>query len=123
MERADAREQLEGALTNDPLAVATAGALWLGFFAAALFATAAFAVAGAARSRKHLADASLLAGLGLDRKGTRTLLVLEDAILAVLAAAIGVGVGAALALLVLPAVAFTETGQAAVPPGPAAGPG
>ena len=116
VESASSREQVERSLTSDPLAVATSGALWLGFFAAALFATAAFAVAGAARSRKHLADASLLAGLGLDRKGTRAVLVLEDAILAVLAAAIGVGVGAALALLVLPAVAFTETGQAAVPP-------
>ncbi|HET9507898.1 MAG TPA: FtsX-like permease family protein [Gaiellaceae bacterium] len=113
---ATSREQLEVTLANDPLAVATSGALWLGFFAAALFAVAAFAVAGAARSRKHLADASLLGGLGLDRRGTRALLVLEDAILAVLAAAIGVGIGAALALLVLPAVAFTETGRAAVPP-------
>jgi hypothetical protein len=116
VESASSREQLERSLTSDPLAVATSGALWLGFFAAALFATAAFAVAGAARSRKHLADASLLAGLGLGRRGTRAVLVLEDAILAVLAAAVGVGVGAALALLVLPAVAFTETGQAAVPP-------
>ena len=116
VERASSREQVEQALTNDPLAVATAGALWLGFFAAAVFAAAAFAVAGAARSRRHLADASLLAGLGLDRNGTRAVLVLEDTVLAVLAAAIGVGVGAALALLVLPAVAFTETGSAAVPP-------
>jgi ABC-type antimicrobial peptide transport system permease subunit len=41
--------------------------------------------------------------------------VLEDATLAVLAAAIGVGIGVALAVLVLPAVAFTETGRAAVP--------
>jgi hypothetical protein len=113
---ATARTQLEATLANDPLAVATSGALWLGFFAAALFAVAAFAVAGAARSRKHLADASLLGGLGLDRRGTRTLLVLEDAVLALLAAAIGIGIGAALALLVLPAVAFTETGRASVPP-------
>ena len=43
------------------------------------------------------------------------MIVLEDAALAVLAAAIGVGIGVALAVLVLPAVAFTETGRAAVP--------
>ncbi|MCP9488091.1 MAG: hypothetical protein MSC30_19805, partial [Gaiellaceae bacterium MAG52_C11] len=42
-------------------------------------------------------------------------IVLEDAVLAVLAAAIGIGIGVALAVLVLPAIAFTETGEAAVP--------
>ncbi len=110
-----AREPLERSLANDPLAVATSGALWLGSAAAALFAVAAFAVAGAARRRKHVADASLLAGLGLERRGARAMIVLEDATLALLAAAIGVGLGVALALLVLPAVAFTETGRAAVP--------
>ena len=110
-----AREPLERSLSNDPLAVATAGALWLGSFAAALFAVAAFAVAGAARRRKHVADASLLGGLGLPRRGAGAMIVLEDAALAVLSAAIGVGIGIALAELVLPAVAFTETGRAAVP--------
>jgi ABC-type antimicrobial peptide transport system permease subunit len=80
-----------------------------------VFAVAAFAVAGAARRRRHVADASLLAGLGLDRRGARNMIVLEDAVLAVLAAVIGVGIGIVLAELVLPMVAFTETGRAAVP--------
>jgi hypothetical protein len=115
VEDATARDPLERSLANDPLAVATSGALWLGSLAAALFAVAAFAVAGAARRRKHVADASLLGGLGLERRGARAMIVLEDATLAVLAAAIGVGIGVALAVLVLPAVAFTETGRAAVP--------
>ena len=114
-EDATAREPLERSLANDPLAVATSGALWLGSLAAALLAVAAFAVAGAARRRKHVADASLLGGLGLARRGAATMIVLEDAVLAVLSAAIGVGIGIALAELVLPAVAFTETGRAAVP--------
>jgi len=111
-----AREPLERSLANDPLAVATAGALWVGSFAAALFAVAAFAVAGAARRGKHVADAALLAGLGLVRRGVGAMILLEDAVLAALSAAIGVGIGIALAELVLPAVAFTETGRAAVPP-------
>ncbi|MCP9487697.1 MAG: hypothetical protein MSC30_17765, partial [Gaiellaceae bacterium MAG52_C11] len=115
VEDAVARAQLERRLSNDPLAVATSGALWLGFFAAALVAVAAFAVAGAARRRAHVADASLLGGLGLEPRGAGLMIVLEDAALAVLAAAIGVGIGVALSVLVLPAVAFTETGKAAVP--------
>ncbi|HWN22302.1 MAG TPA: hypothetical protein VNP93_10045 [Gaiellaceae bacterium] len=115
VEQVTAREPLERSLANNPLAVATSGALWLGSLASALFAVAAFAVAGAARRRKHVADASLLGGLGLDRRGAGAMIVLEDAALAVLAAAIGVGIGVALAVLVLPAVAFTETGRAAVP--------
>ncbi len=115
VEQVIARAPLERSLANDPLAVATSGALWLGSLAAALFAVAAFAVAGAARRRKHVADASLLGGLGLERRGARAMIVLEDGVLALLAAAIGVGIGVALAVLVLPAVAFTETGEAAVP--------
>lgn len=115
-EGATAQAQLARSLASEPLAVATSGALWLGSFAAALFAVGAFAVAGAARRHKHAANASLLGGLGLARRGVHAIIVLEDATLAVLAAAIGVGIGVALAELVLPAVAFTETGRSAVPP-------
>ena len=58
----------------------------------------------------------MLTGLGLSRRSRRAVVVLEDATLAVTGAAVGAGLGVALALLVLPAVAFTETGRAAVPP-------
>lgn len=112
---ATSRELTESSLRNDPLAVATSGALWLGFFAAALFAVATFAVAGAAQTRAHAADGAVLHGLGLSRRGARVMVVLEDATLAVAGAAVGAALGIALAVLVLPAVAFTETGAASVP--------
>jgi hypothetical protein len=106
---------VERELRNDPVAVATTGALWLGVAAAAMFAPAAFALAAAARARRESFELAAIQALGLHARRVRRLLWLESAVVALLGAVLGVGLGVALAELVLPAVAFTETGEPSVP--------
>jgi hypothetical protein len=105
----------EANLRNDPVAVATIGALWLGVAAAALFAPAAFALAAAARARRESYELAAVQALGLSTRRVRTLLWLESMVVAGLGAVLGVALGLVLAQLVLPAVSFTETGEPSVP--------
>jgi hypothetical protein len=110
------RASLTRSLTADPLALATRGALWLGFAAAALFAPAAFALAAAARRREHAFELAALQAVGVARRTLVLLQLVEGAVVVALATALGVAVGVLLSYLVLPSVAFTETGAPAVPP-------
>jgi len=110
-----AERRLEADLVNDPLAVATGGALWLGFGAAALVAAVGFVLAAAARARSSALDLAVLRTLGLGRRGVRRTLLLESAVVLAVGLVLGLAVGVGLARLVLPTVAFTDTGDPPVP--------
>jgi predicted lysophospholipase L1 biosynthesis ABC-type transport system permease subunit len=109
------RESVAQALLADPLAAAPQLAMLAIAAAAVILAAGGFFVAAAtARERAH--DMALLAALGATKGQLTRLLCLEQAVIAIPAAAAGLVLGALLARLVVPAVTLTATGAHPQPP-------
>ena len=77
---------------------------------------AMLAIAAAATARERAHDMALLAALGATKRQLTRLLCLEQALVAIPAAAAGLLLGALLARLVVPAVTITATGRHPQPP-------
>jgi len=103
-------------LTADPVALATIGALTIGFVAAAVFATVGFAVSATVSARERLVEFALIRALGLSRGQLATWLSLEQAVLVFLSLLLGTTVGVVLTAVVLPLITLTQGGEPAVPP-------
>ena len=104
------RAAVASALLADPLAAAPQLAMLAIAAAAVILAAGGFLVAAAtARERAH--DMALLASLGATRRQLTRLLCLEQALVAIPAAAAGLLLGGLLARLVIPAVTITATGR------------
>jgi hypothetical protein len=104
------RAAVASALLADPLAAAPQLAMLAIAAAAVILAAGGFLVAAAtARERAH--DMALLAALGATRRQLTRLLCLEQALVAIPAAAAGLLLGVLLARLVIPAVTITATGR------------
>ncbi len=109
------RAAVASALLADPLAAAPQLAMLAIAAAAVILAAGGFLVAAAtARERAH--DMALLAALGATRRQLTRLLCLEQALVAIPAAAAGLLLGGLLARLVIPAVTITATGRHPQPP-------
>jgi len=109
------RSAVASALLASPLAAAPQLAMLAIAAAAVLLAAAGFLVS-AATARERARDLALLAALGATRRQLTSLLCLEQAALAVPAAAAGLVLGAVLARLVVPAVTLTAAGAHPYPP-------
>ena len=109
------RAAMAGALLASPLGAAPQLAMLAIAAAAVILAAGGFLVAAAtARERAH--DMALLAALGATRRQLTRLLCLEQALVAIPAAAAGLLLGGLLARLVIPAVTITATGRHPQPP-------
>jgi len=109
------RAAVASALLANPLGAAPQLAMLAIAAAAVLLAAGGFLVAAAtARERAH--DMALLAALGATKRQLTRLLCLEQALVAIPAAAAGLLLGALLARLVVPAVTITATGRHPQPP-------
>ena len=109
------RASVASSLLADPLAAAPQLAMLAIAAAAVLLAAGGFLVAAAtARERAH--DMALLAALGATKRQLTRLMCLEQAAIAVPAAAAGLLLGALLARLVVPAVTLTAAGTHPQPP-------
>jgi len=109
------RSAVASALLANPLAAAPQLAMLAIAAAAVILAAGGFGVAAAtARERAH--DMALLAALGATKRQLTRLLCLEQALVAVPAAAAGLLLGGLLARLVIPAVTITATGRHPQPP-------
>src|SRR5262249_60871166 len=105
------------ALLASPLGAAPQLAMLAIAAAAVLLAAGGFLVAAAtARERAH--DMALLAALGATKRQLTRLLCLEQALVAIPAAAAGLLLGGLLARLVIPAVTITATRPHPQPPAP-----
>ena len=109
------RAAVASALLANPLGAAPQLAMLAIAAAAVLLAAGGFLVAAAtARERAH--DMALLAALGATKRQLTRLLCLEQALVAIPAAAAGLLLGGLLARLVVPAVTITATGRHPQPP-------
>ena len=109
------RAAVASALLANPLGAAPQLAMLAIAAAAVILAAGGFLVAAAtARERAH--DMALLAALGATKRQLTRLLCLEQALVAIPAAAAGLLLGALLARLVIPAVTITATGRHPQPP-------
>jgi FtsX-like permease family protein len=109
------RDSVARSLLANPLAAAPQLAMLAIAAAAVLLAAGGFLVAAAtARERAH--DMALLAALGATKRQLTRLMCLEQAAIAVPAAAAGLLLGALLARLVVPAVTLTAAGTHPQPP-------
>lgn len=109
------REELADALTSDPVALGTIGALTLGFVAAAVFAAVGFAVSATVSARERLVEFALLRAVGLSPRQLGWWLGLEQGVLVTVSLALGTGIGALLTAFLLPLVTLTQDGGPAVP--------
>jgi hypothetical protein len=109
------RSAVAAALLANPLAAAPQLAMLAIAAAAVALAVGGFLVAAAtARERAH--DMALLAALGATKRQLTRQLSLEQAMVAIPAAAAGLLLGVLLARLVVPAVTITATGRHPQPP-------
>jgi FtsX-like permease family len=109
------RAAVASALLANPLGAAPQLAMLAIAAAAVILAAGGFLVAAAtAGERAH--DMALLAALGATRRQLTRLLCLEQALVAIPAAAAGLLLGGLLARLVIPAVTITATGRHPQPP-------
>jgi hypothetical protein len=109
------RASVASSLLANPLGAAPQLAMLAIAAAALILAAAGFAVA-AATAGERSRDIALLATLGATRRQLTRLLCLEQAALAIPAAAAGLLLGDVLARLVVPAVTLTATGGHPEPP-------
>jgi hypothetical protein len=109
------RAAVASSLLASPLAAAPQLAM-LAIAAAAVILAAAGFLVSAATARERARDLALLAALGATRRQLTGVLCLEQAALAVPAAAAGLLLGGVLARLIVPAVTLTASGARPVPP-------
>jgi hypothetical protein len=103
------------ALSTDPVALATIGALTLGFLAAAVFAAVGFAVSATVSARERITEFALLRALGLSPRLLGAWMTLEQGALVVSSLGFGTLVGWLLTRTILPLITATQAGTRPVP--------
>ena len=107
---------LAASLRNDPLGLATLGALFAGFVAALGFAGVGFVVNLIIGARERVSEFAVLRALGVSRRQVRALLLVEQGFLVALGVIVGVAVGVAVAFLVVPYVVLSAQALRTLPP-------
>jgi hypothetical protein len=110
------REALQQTLQGDPVALGVVGALLLGAISALFFAALGFLVSASASIESRADEFGLLQALGLADRQLLRWLAAEQALLLTVGVAVGMALGIGIGGIVLPAVNFTPTGAAPVPP-------
>lgn len=110
------QEEVADTLLADPVALATIGALAVGFVAAVVFATVGFAVSATVSARERLVEFALFRALGLSRRQLAIWLTLEQGVLVIVSLILGTVVGWFITRAILPLVTLTQSGDPAVPP-------
>ncbi|HJQ76137.1 MAG TPA: ABC transporter permease [Acidimicrobiia bacterium] len=103
------------ALSTDPVALGTIGALSIGFVAAAVFAAVGFAVSATVSARERITEFGLLRALGLSPRQLGLWMTLEQSLLVLSSLAFGTLVGWALTTVILPLVTVTQLGTRPIP--------
>lgn len=109
------QQELVDTLTADPVALATIGALTVGFVAAAVFSIVGFAVTATVSARERLVEFALIRALGMSRRQLGGWLGLEQGVLVLVSLALGTLVGVILTAVLLPLVILTQAGAMPVP--------
>lgn len=109
------QEEVADTLLADPVALATIGALAVGFVAAVVFATVGFAVSATVSARERLVEFALFRALGLSRRQLGVWLTLEQGVLVIVSLTLGTVVGWIITWAILPLVTLTQSGEPAVP--------
>jgi hypothetical protein len=104
------QQELIDTLTADPVALATIGALTVGFVAAAAFSIVGFAVTATVSARERLVEFALIRALGMSRSQLGGWLGLEQGALVLVSLALGTLVGVILTAVLLPLVILTQSG-------------
>lgn len=110
------REGTRQRLSTDPLALATIGALALGFAVAGLFAVIGLTVSAAVSARQRRTEFALLRALGLSPNQLSGWLLLENGSLVVVSLAAGTLLGLVIGWVVLPFITVTQGGAIPFPP-------
>ena len=103
-------------LATDPIALATIGALSIGFVVAGLFAVIGLAVSASVSARQRRTEFALLRALGLSPDQLSGWLWLENASLVVVSILAGTGLGLLIGWVVLPFITVTRSGGVPFPP-------
>jgi ABC-type antimicrobial peptide transport system permease subunit len=101
---------------SDPIALATIGALSLGFVVAGLFAVIGLAVSAAVSARQRKTEFALLRALGLAPNQLSGWLWLENLSVIVVSIPAGTLLGLVICWVVLPFVTLTQSGGVPFPP-------
>ena len=107
--------ELTDSLTADPVALATIGALTVGFVAAAVFSIVGFAVTATVSARERIVEFALIRALGMSRRQLGGWLGLEQGALVLVSLALGTLVGVILTAVLLPLVILTQSGATPLP--------
>ena len=108
-------ELLAVQMQQDPLRVATQGALWLVIGGAAALAAVGFAVHATGSLRSRSTEFAQLRAVGLSRRRLVGIIGIESLLLCVLGTLFGIGLGLVLAYLVGPLVGVSGDGSTPVP--------
>jgi hypothetical protein len=103
-------------LVSDPIALATIGALSLGFVVAGLFAVIGLAVSAAVSARQRKTEFALLRALGLAPNQLSRWLWLENVAVILISIPAGTLLGLVICWVVLPFVTLTQSGGVPFPP-------
>ncbi len=112
---AQSAELLAVQMQQDPLRVATQGALWLVIGGAAALAAVGFAVHATGSLRSRATEFAQLRAVGLSRRRLVGIIGIESLLLCVLGTLFGIGLGLVLAYLVGPLVGVSGDGSTPVP--------
>jgi ABC-type antimicrobial peptide transport system permease subunit len=104
------------ALSSDPVALGSIGALGIGFVAAAIFAVIGFVVSAAVSARERVAEFALLRALGLSTGQLSVWLSLENTVLAAFSLISGTLLGLGIAWVVMPFITVTQGAATPYPP-------
>lgn len=112
---AQSAELLALQMQQDPLRVATQGALWLVIIGATALAAVGFAVHATGSLRSRATEFAQLRAVGLSRRRLIGIIGIESLLLCVLGTVFGIGLGLILAYLVGPLVGVSGDGSPPVP--------
>lgn len=112
---AQSAELVGTAAQEDPLRVATQGALWLVILGSAALAAVGFAVHATGSLRSRATEFAQLRAVGLSRRRLVGIIGIESLLLCILGTFFGIGIGLVLAYLVGPLVGVSADGTPPVP--------
>lgn len=112
---AQSAELLAVQMQQDPLRVATQGALWLVIIGAAVLAAVGFAIHATGSLRSRATEFAQLRAVGLSRRRLVGIIGIESLLLCALGTLFGIALGLVLAYLVGPLIGVSGDGSPAVP--------
>jgi hypothetical protein len=116
LENALTAEEVQAELTTDPLFVGLIGLLFVAFGVAMTLSAVSLFTYTALTAAARRGEFAVLRALGLRMRGVVMAVVLEQAVVLIIAVALGIGLGVLLSDRVLPTLAIGMAGQGVTPP-------